>query len=321
MKLKRRFLVAGLVLTLIAGLFVGRYRITTINDFLNLESLFWRLLLEVRLPRVLLALLAGAGLAVSGLVFQTIFRNPLADAGIMGISQGAGFGASLGILFFENYLFGIQGFSFLFSLLALSAAIFLSNALGRDKVLSLVLSGLAISAFFSSGLGIIKYMADPINQLPNIVFWLLGSLKTASWEILLRSSALVIPLLVFFYFYRWRLNIHSLDKSVSFSLGMKRPVETNFILSAAALLVAAIISFTGIVSWVGLIIPNYSRVLFGADTSKTMINAMLLGGIFMVLCDMLARALLPGEIPLGIFSALLGSGLFVSLLIRRRLFS
>ncbi len=309
----------GLILVGIASLFIGRYRITLSQVLLNTDPLFWKLFLLVRLPRVLMALLAGAGLAVSGLALQTIFRNPLADSGIIGISQGAGFGAALGILLFGSQLVWIQTSSFLFSLLALIITIFLSTRIGRDKILSLVLAGIAVSALFSSGLGSIKYLADPINQLPTIVFWLLGSLSTINWEILIRSAILILPLLIFFIAYRWRLNIHSLDKNVSFSLGMKSSIETYLVLTGAVLLTAAIISITGIVSWVGLIIPNFARIVFGADTKSTTINTILLGGIFMTFCDTLARTLLPGEIPLGIFTALIGSGLFIVLLMRRKI--
>ena len=312
------YLFIGLIALVIVALFIGRYHINIDFEFLKSDTLFWQLLLRVRLPRVLLALLAGAGLAVSGLVMQTVFHNPLAEAGIMGISQGAGFGAALGILAFGNQLIYVQASSFFFSLAALALTILLSNQIGQDKVLSLVLAGIAISALFSSGLGIIKYLADPINELPGIVFWLLGSLSTSNWETLFRSCIFILPILTFFFFYRWRLNIHSLDKHIAFSLGLKKSWETYLVLVGAVLLTAVITSVSGIISWVGLIIPNFSRMIFGADTRTTMINTMILGGIFLVACDTFARALLPGEIPLSIFTAFIGSGLFVMLMSRRK---
>lgn len=312
-------LILLLLITLIGAVFIGRYRIDFSRETMAADSFFWQLFFRVRLPRVLLGLLAGAGLAISGLAMQTIFRNPLADSGIIGVSQGAGFGAALGILLFGTYLPLVQISAFVFSLLALALTILLSSEIGRGKILPLVLSGIAVSALFSSGLGMIKYLADPVNQLPNIVFWLLGSLSTTNWGTLIRTSLLIIPLLLFFYAYRWRLNIHSLDKQVAFSLGMKTSLETYLILTGAVLLTAVIISVAGIVSWVGLIIPNFSRIILGSDTRFTVLNTMLLGGIFMIICDTLARSLLPGEIPLGIFTALLGSVLFVLLLTSRKL--
>jgi len=308
-----------LILIVLIALFIGRYQLDPLQELPDADSVFWQLFFRIRFPRILLAVIAGAGLAVSGLVMQTIFHNPLADAGIMGVSQGAGFGAALGILLFGNQLIWVQTSSFLFSLIALALTILLSSEIGRGKILPLVLAGIAVSALFSSGLGIIKYLADPINQLPGIVFWLLGSLSAVNWGIFTRSSIFILPILVFFFFYRWRLNIHALDKQVSFSLGMKTSWETYLILTAAVLLTAVIISVSGIVSWVGLIIPNFSRVVFGADTKSTMINTILLGGIFMIICDTLARTLLPGEIPLGIFTALIGSALFVFLLTTRKI--
>ena len=308
-----------LIICLLGALFIGRYRFDLFQESFGEDSLFWQLFLKVRLPRVLLALLAGAGLATSGLVMQTIFRNPLADSGIIGVSQGAGFGAALGILVFGSQLVWVQASSFLFSLIALALTILLSSEIGRGKILPLVLSGIGVSALFSSGLGMIKYLADPINQLPNIVFWLLGSLSATNWETLTHTSLLIIPLLLFFSAYRWRLNIHSLDKQVAFSLGMKTSLETYLVLTAAVLLTAVIISVAGIVSWVGLIIPNFSRIIFGSDTESTVLNTMLMGGIFMIICDTFARSLLAGEIPLGIFTALIGSGLFVLLLTTRKI--
>lgn len=317
--IKPKHLLFGLFTLTITALFIGRYQFQIDREFFDFSSVFWQLFLRVRLPRVLLALLAGAGLALSGLVSQTVFRNPLADSGIMGISQGAGFGAALGILFFGNQLIWVQTTSFLFSLIALVFTILLSSEIGRDKILSLVLAGIAVSALFSSGLGLIKYLADPINQLPNIVFWLLGSLSASNWRILIRSSVIIIPLLLFFIFYRWRLNIHSLDRNVSYSLGIVNTNESYLVLIGSVLLTSTIISVAGIISWVGLIIPNFSRVVFGADTQISLINSIILGGIFMIICDTLSRSLLPGEIPVGVFTALIGSALFVILLIRKKI--
>jgi iron complex transport system permease protein len=313
------FLWLLLLFTVLAALIIGRYRLDFFQDSKGVNPLFWQLFFRIRFPRVLLALLAGAGLATSGLVLQTIFRNPLADSGIIGVNQGAGFGAALGILFFGSRLVWVQTTSFLFSLAALVLTILLSSEIGRGKILPLVLSGIAVSALFSSGLGMIKYIADPVNQLPNIVFWLLGSLSATNWEIVAKTSLLIIPLLFFFYAYRWRLNIHSLDKQVAFSLGMKKSLETYLVLTASVLLTAVIISVAGIVSWVGLIIPNFSRLIFGSDTQTNVLNTMLMGGIFMIFCDTLARSLLSGEIPLGIFTALIGSGLFILLLTTRKI--
>jgi len=314
-----RHLVYGLVSVTLVSLFIGRYQILEDLNRFRLDSLFWPLLFNVRLPRVLLALLAGAGLALSGLVTQMIFRNPLADSGILGISQSAGFGAALGILAFGNSFVFVQSLSFLFSLVALAMTLVLSSEIGKDKILSLVLAGIAVSALFSSGLGLLKYLADPVNQLPNIVFWLLGSLSTANWMLLMRTAILVIPLMVLFFVYRWRLNIHALDKSVSFSLGIKDTKEIYIVLIGSVLLTSTIISVSGIINWVGLIIPNFARVIFGSDSSISLTNSLLMGGIFMVVCDTLSRSLLPGEIPLGIFTALIGSMLFVFLLLRKKL--
>lgn len=315
------FLFLALAFITLIALFIGRYPLVLDSSFFDIDSFFWKLFMQVRLPRVLMGLLAGAGLAAAGQVTQTIFKNPLADAGIMGITQGAGFGAALGILLFGSRYFWIQASAFFFSLLALAITLFLSSEIGRDKILSIILAGIAVSALFSSGLGIIKYLADPVDQLPNIVFWLLGSLSAVNWRVVIWASLVIIPLLLFFIFYRWRLNIHALDRNVSFSLGLKKTWETYAVLICSVLLTSVIISVSGVVSWVGLIIPNFSRIVFGADTRLTLFNTILLGGIFIILCDTLARTLLPGEIPLGIFTALIGAAIFIVFLIRKKIYA
>jgi iron complex transport system permease protein len=312
------WLAFALLVLIFISLFVGRYQVPlSIKEFFANELLL-NLILYIRIPRVLTACFVGLGLATSGLVMQTVFRNSLADPGVLGVSQAAGFGAALGILFYNNSVYAIQSISFCMGAIALLAVLLISRKIKGERIISLVLAGIAVSALFSAGLGIIKYMADPIDQLPNIVFWLLGSLSNVGWKEFFQVAAITTPVLVFFWFYRWRLNIHALDKEVSFSLGMKNQVELNLVLFAAVLMTSAIISVSGIIGWVGLIIPNLARVISGANNQHTLPFSMALGAIFTIICDDLARALLPGEIPLGILTALLGSSLFIVLLVRKR---
>jgi iron complex transport system permease protein len=179
------------------------------------------------------------------------------------------------------------------------------------------LAGIGVSAIFSAGIGILKYLADPVDQLPAIVFWLLGSLAGSTWPVLVRTSVIILPILVFFWFYRWRLNLHAMDKEVAYSLGLQNKLEVWVSLLASVLLTSSIISIAGVVGWIGLIIPNYARMIAGSDTSNSIPVTILLGGLFAIICDDLARALLPGEIPLGIFTALLGAILFIGLLLKK----
>ena len=313
-----RLLIFGLSLLLIISLFVGRYPIPdqVIHIFSN--QLLVNLILRIRIPRILFGILVGFGLASSGMIMQSIFKNPLAEPGLLGVNQAAGFGAALGILAFDNSYFIVQILAFIFGMISITLTIFLSNNTKKKERLSLVLAGISVSAFFSAGLGIIKYIADPLDQLPSIVFWLLGSLSNSNWTSLLRILPIMITCLLILFFYRWRLNVFSLDKEVLFSMGIRNKLELLFILLISVLLTTSIISLSGIIGWVGLIIPNISRVITGQNTKHSLPISMILGGIFVLVSDNFARALLPGEIPLGIITAFLGAVSFFTLLLAKR---
>ncbi|MDO9547108.1 MAG: iron ABC transporter permease [Pelolinea sp.] len=307
-----------LVFLLSISLFIGRYPFPENLNLAFQNDLYINLVSRVRLPRILFSVLVGFGLSVSGLIMQNIFKNPLADPGLLGINQAAGFGAALGILIFSNSFFAVQLLAFIFGILSMLLAIILSKNIKKDERLSLVLAGISVSALFSAGLGIIKYIADPLDELPSIVFWLLGSISNTNWDHLFGVLPIVICCLVILYLYRWRINVYSLNKEVLFSLGIKNDWELYLILGTSILLTTSLISYSGIVGWVGLIIPNISRILMGQNTKNSLPLAMIFGGIFVLICDNLARSLLPGEIPLGIITAFLGAFGFISFLIFRR---
>lgn len=309
---------AFLLLLIVVSIFVGRYQAPLSITSLLQNELLVNLILYIRIPRVLTACLVGIGLSAAGLIMQTVFRNSLADPGVLGVSQASGFGAALGILLFNSSVFAVQSIAFVMGAVALLGAMVISRKIKNERIISLVLAGIAISALFSAGLGVLKYLADTINELPTIVFWLLGSLSNVGWEEFTQIAAITMPIVIFFWFYRWRLNIHTLDKEVSYSLGLKNGRELNIVLFAAVLMTSAIISISGIIGWVGLIIPNLARVIIGANNQQTLPFTMILGAVFTLICDNLARALLPGEIPLGILTAFLGSALFIFLLIRKK---
>jgi iron complex transport system permease protein len=310
-------LIVCLVIVTLVSFLIGIYQQNNPFDLFSNNVLLRQLFFQLRVPRVLTALLIGSGLALAGLVTQIIFQNPLADGGLLGISQAAGFGAALGILLFKGNTIWIQLLAFCFGVLALLISMLISGKVRGNKILSLILAGIAVSAVFSAGIGILKYLADPVDQLPAIVFWLLGSLAGSTWPVLIRTLVIVLPVFIFFWFYRWRLNLHAMNKEVAFSLGLQNKVELWMSLLASVLLTSTIISISGIVGWIGLIIPNYARMIAGSDTSNSIPVTILLGGIFAIICDDLARALLPGEIPLGIFTALLGALMFIGLLLKK----
>ena len=313
-------LLVVLLLLMLASVFIGRYPILEMIHDLGRNQIVLPLILQVRIPRIIAAVLVGVGLSTSGLVMQTIFKNPLADPGILGVSQASGFGAALGIILSSGSLIWMQILSFIFAVGGLFLALTISKKIYGKNILSLILAGIAVSALFSAGLGILKYIADPVNQLPSIVYWLLGSLSGSNWNTITRTFIITIPLLIFFWFYRWRLNIHAFDREVAFSLGLKNDLELYIVLICSVLLTSTIISISGVVGWIGLIIPNLVRITGSADTHKNMPIVMALGGIYALFCDNLSRTLLPGEIPLGIFTAFFGSILFLVLLFRKKRF-
>ena len=314
-------LIGGLVLIFMLSLFLGRYPQTGLVRLNQLREneLAKLLVFNVRLPRLLTALLLGMVMASAGTVFQMIFANPLVEPGFLGVSQGAAFGAALGIVFLGASSVAVQGLAIVFAFLGLGFSYLLAQRMRiGDWLLRLVLAGIAVSALFSAGVGIIKFMADPMRQLPEITFWMLGGLASITWTKFLSILPACLVGLAIMLIFRWRLNLLALEETTAFSLGAAPRRERLLLMTAAVLATAAIISVAGIVSWVGLIMPHIARGLFGSDTRRSLPAAMLLGGIFAILCDDLARLLIIGEIPLGILTSLLGALIFAILMARRK---
>jgi iron complex transport system permease protein len=310
-------LLAGVFLI---SLFVGRYSglsLMSIDQLAN-DELGRRLVLNLRLPRLLTAMLLGMSLSAAGTVFQMIFGNPLVEPGFLGVSQGASFGAAFCIVFLAQSAWAVQIAAALCGMLGLGLSYFFARRVRFGGwVLRLVLAGIAVSALFSSGLGIIKYIADPINQLSEITFWLLGGLWGLTWPQLLAILPATLLGLFIAYRMRWRLNLLSLNDETAFSLGAAPGRERTLLLVSSVLATSAVTSVCGMVGWVGLIVPHIARRLFGADARFVLPASMLMGGVFVVICDDLARTLFPGEIPIGILTSLIGAGIFMTLMMRQ----
>jgi iron complex transport system permease protein len=272
-------------------------------------------LFEVRLPRIGIAMLIGAALSVSGVTFQGIFRNPLVSPFILGVSGGAGFGAAVAILLDQGGL-GIQLSAFGFGALAVLIAILLSRAYSSNPTLVLVLSGIITGGIFTALLGLLKYTADPENKLPIIEFWLLGSLSSARASVLYGLAAVVLPALALAMALRWRLNLLVFGDETAKSLGVHVTRERFLHIALATVLASASVAVCGIVGWVGLVVPHLARLLVGPDHVRLMPVCLLLGAIFLLAVDTLARTLTAAEIPLGIVTALLGAPVFAVLLRR-----
>lgn len=281
------------------------------------DQMAQNLVLNLRLPRLLTAALLGMSLAMAGAIFQMIFSNPLVEPGFLGVSQGASFGAALSIVFWTNASWAIQTSAAFFAFLGLGLSYFIARRIRYGGwVLRLVLSGIAVSALFSAGLGVLKYLADPLSQLPEISFWLLGGLTSVNWARFLSILPMVLIGLAIAYRMRWRLNLLSLSEETAFSLGVSPTRERTLLLVAAVMATSAVISVAGMVGWIGLIIPHFVRRIYGADARFLIPASMIIGAIFSILCDDLARTITAGEIPLGILTSLLGATIFLILMLK-----
>ena len=312
----------ALVVAFGLSLFVGRYPGSVLLSPRRLlaDELAQRLVWNLRLPRLLTALMLGMSLSAAGCVFQMLFGNPLVEPGFLGVSQGAAFGAALSIVCLGSAAWLVQGLAALFALLGLALSFLLARRTRFGGwVLRLVLAGIAVSALFSAGVGVLKYVADPLRQLPEITFWLLGTLSSITWAQARSITPVVLVALVVMYRMRWRLNLLSLDDVTAFSLGVAPGRERALLLTAAAAATAAVVSVSGMVGWIGLIVPHMARRLFGADARYALPAAMCMGGLFAVLCDDMARTLLAGEIPLGILTSLFGALFFLAMLATRNI--
>ncbi|MBN2001883.1 MAG: iron ABC transporter permease [Anaerolineae bacterium] len=295
------------------SIFAGRYPAPYWMPprLLSQDVLAQRLVLNLRLPRILAAMLLGMSLAGAGAVMQMIFHNPLVEPGFLGVSQGAAFGAALSIVALHASGWGIQLTAACGGCLGLVGSLVLAARIRYGGwTLRLVLAGIAVSALFAAGVGILKYVADPLTQLPELVFWMLGALWGVTWREALSILPVTLVALAVMLLMRWRLNLLALDDATALSLGTAPARERLALLAAAVAATAVVVSVAGVVSWVGLIVPHLARRLLGADARYALPGALLIGGAFAVLCDTVARTALSGEIPLGILTSLIGALVF-----------
>lgn len=271
-------------------------------------------LFSIRLPRILAALLVGAALAAAGAVYQGLFRNPLVSPDILGVSAGAGLGAALGI-FLSLPIVAIQGLAFGFGLGTVALVYLVATAVrGHEPALVLVLAGVVLGALAGACLSLVKILADPYDQLPAITFWLLGSLASVRPEDIWASLPMVLISLVPVVLLRWRMNVMSLGDEEAAALGSDpRRLRLVFVV-AATMMTAAVVAIAGIVGWVGLVIPHIARLLVGPNFNRLLPVAMIAGGGYLLLIDLLARTIAATETPLGVLTAIVGAPVFIWLL-------
>ncbi len=314
-----------LLVVVIVALSVGKYPVrpettfsilwqgiagTTTDVDPTLGNVIW----NVRLPRVMAGLCIGAVLAAAGASYQGVFRNPLVSPDILGVSAGASLGAVFGI-FLSLPVLAIQVLSFLGGLFALAVVYAVGLAVrGRDPVLTLVLAGMAIAALLAAGISLVKILADPYDQLPAITYWLLGSLASVTnADLVLVVPSFVLGVAVL-HLLRWRINLLSLGDDEARALGVETRLLRPALIAAATLITSAAVSISGVIGWIGLVIPHMARMLVGPDFRVLLPASLFLGAAFLVVIDTVARTASTVEVPLGILTAVIGAPFFLALL-------
>lgn len=277
------------------------------------QDMAYTVIYNIRLPRIILAILVGAGLSCSGAAFQGLFTNPLATPDTLGVASGASFGAVLALMFDSNLLI-VQIMALIFGLLACLITYKISKIKGSSSVVMIVLAGMVVSALFEAFVSLVKYVADPQDKLPSITYWLMGSMSSASYKTLLLGTPFIMMGLILLFALRWRLNILSLQEDEAKSMGMNIKYMRLLVILAASLITSSCVSMCGRVGWVGLLIPHLARMLLGSDNKTVIPVSISLGAVFMLIMDTCARSMTAAEIPLSILTAIIGAPFFIALL-------
>lgn len=312
---------AAIFLAAAAALCMGQFRIP-LNQILaefsgaggnpaNVRTV----LFNIRIPRILMALLGGAGLACAGAAFQSFFANPLATPDTLGVANGASFGAALAILLGFGAM-QVQLLSFAFGVLSVLLVFSVTRTGGssRPSMIMVILAGMVISSLFSALVSLIKYVADPQDVLPVITFWLMGRFSGITRNSMLFSAPLMGAGILLIYLLRFRLNVLSLSEDEAKAMGVNLKRIRCLVIFAAALSTAAVVSVCGVIGWVGLLIPHIARMFFGNDNRYVVPASILSGGLFLLLADTAARCLTMAEIPVSILTAVIGAPVFILLL-------
>lgn len=313
---------AGLVGIVAIAFSVGRYPVA----FADLLRVVWAwaggaphgldptletVVLQIRGPRVIAALLVGAALAAAGAAYQSLFRNPLVSPDILGVSAGAAVGAVLGI-FLSLGVLAVQSMAFAGGLAAVGMVYVVAKTVrGHDPLLVLVLAGVVLGSLLGACVALMKYLADPYNQLPAITYWLLGSLASTDPRDLWFAAPLMLAGLLPLWLLRWRINVLSLDDEEARALGVASGRTRLAVIVGATLMTSAAVAISGVIGWIGLVIPHFARLLTGPDFSRLLPVSVLLGAGFLVAVDTLARTMADIEIPLGVLTAFVGTPLFL----------
>ena len=314
---------AVLVVVFFLALLMGRYSVspeafwTVITGGDPANAIDKSVILTLRLPRTIVALLVGVALSLSGLVYQETFQNKLVSPDFLGVSTGAGFGATIAIVLGCTGLM-ISFTAFLFGILTMLITVFIAKMFRSQSQTTLLLSGIIVGGFMSAGISFIKFMADTDKQLGEIVYWLLGTFSKATMKDVWILLPIVAVCALVLYLIRWRINIVALGRSEATTLGLNYTFYRGLIIVISTLLTAAAVAYSGIVGWIGLIIPHLVRLLVGRDSKKTIPLTIMFGATFTIVCDIISRSFTASEIPLSAVTGFLGTPIFIAILHARR---
>ena len=323
MKKRQTLIITGIVLiaAILLSFLLGRYKVS-LSDLAGIltgrikDTPEATAVLRIRLPRILMSVLVGACLSAAGAAYQGVFQNPMAAPDILGASAGAGFGAALAI-FLNAGSAGITAMAFVMSLVTVVLVMYIGKYAKGERVLGIVLAGIMISSLAQAGTSFIKLVADPSNKLPAITYWLMGSLVGATNKelkfVIFPMLAGLIPLIIL----RWRINILTLGDEEAESIGVNAKRVRTAVIICATLVTASAVSVSGMIGWVGLVIPHMMRRIVGSDYRYLMPASMLGGGLFLLLVDNFSRNVSSTEIPIGILTAFVGAPFFLALITRR----
>ena len=274
--------------------------------------------LWIRLPRCLMAVLVGTGLSVSGAVYQALFRNPLVSPDILGVAAGCTFGATLGLILPGQSVILIQVLAFTGGMVAIGLTLGIARLIAIRPVIIMILSGMVVLSFFNALLMVLKYFSDPYDELPGIIFWIMGSLTRVTWTDVALTAPVILGGTLVFMLFRFRLNIISMGDTRATALGMNPVLFRLMLILLSAVMVSVMVATCGQISWIALIVPHMARTLVGPRHEEMLPMTALLGALFMVAADGAARSLTTAELPVGILTSLTGAPVFGCLLYKNR---
>ncbi len=301
-----------LIIVFIISLCVGRYNLSVKSIFSIIigshdNEMDINIFKNIRLPRTVLVMMSGGALALAGLVYQSIFKNPLVSPDVLGVSSGCSVGAIIAIIFTTHTAISMQSITLLSGIIVVIITMLIAKLMGGNKIMSLLISGIVMSSVASSFIMALKYVADPDRKLPAIEFWLMGGFSSADWSDITTIIPLILIATIILYLIRWKLKVLSLGDDEAQSLGLSVKLVRALAILCATVLVSAVVSVAGVVSWIGLIAPHIIKLFNGDDIKKNFLLSIFSGSILLLISDILSRSLFPVELPISILTSLIGA--------------